>query len=943
MNANPLLAKRPHFFPLLVLLLLLLAVPLTGWAQSASDCLDCHDDEELTKNEGTRVVSLHVDYEKFLASIHGQEGLECIDCHADLDGFEDWPHDEDLEPVDCTMCHDDVAEIYSESMHGQAVAAGNVLAPQCWDCHGAHEIMPPEDPDSAVNKFNIPLMCGRCHKEGAPVADFATVSQDSILSHYSLSIHGEGLYKRGLTGTAVCIDCHTAHNVRNHSDPQSTIHRDNVANTCQKCHGLIEKVHEKVIEGSLWEKEPQKVPVCIECHQPHEVRRVYYNEGMSNEECLACHKEQGIKGTLPGSEGLDLHVDHKILLNSTHAKVACIQCHTGATPSHQRPCDTIPSRVDCSICHAEEVTLFEHSVHGRLKDQGDVDAPDCKSCHLGPQGNHNIQKHSDPTSPTHVRNIPDLCGRCHDDGGVADKRYEGSQHSMVANYKQSVHGMALTTSGLVVTATCVDCHSTHDILPSAEVGSTVHRANVSDTCAKCHEGIDRTFRQSIHFTGESKDGHHLPMCNDCHSSHEIARTDAEGFKLQIVNSCGECHEDVTESYFETYHGKVFELGYTETAKCHDCHGQHNVLKPDNPNSTLSRDNIVGTCAQCHEGAHRQFAGYLTHATHHDKDKYPVIHYTWLFMTSLLVGTFIFFGIHTLLWLPRSFQALRHSRQLRQQAKGQKQFRRFNRLERSLHIMVIISFLTLAVTGMTLKFSYLPWAQWLAHVLGGFQSAGTLHRMGAVLTFFYFARHVYELIHKRSRSGKSWKEFIFGAEGMMFNKRDGVEFVQTVKWFLGQGPRPDYGRWTYWEKFDYFAVFWGVAMIGFSGLILWFPELFTYVLPGWFINVATIIHSDEALLATGFIFTIHFFNTHFRPDRFPMDPVIFTGRMTLEEFKEDRPREYAQLVEEGRLDENMVEPLPEGFVKALKTFGFIALTIGLSMIVLIIWAVLFGYR
>ena len=277
------------------------------------------------------------------------------------------------------------------------------------------------------------------------------------------------------------------------------------------------------------------------------------------------------------------------------------------------------------------------------------------------------------------------------------------------------------------------------------------------------------------------------------------------------------------------------------------------------------------------------------------------------------------------------------------AKGQKQYRRFNRLNRSLHIMVIVSFLTLAATGMTLKFSYLPWAQALAKALGGFQSAGTLHRMGAILTFIYFSRHIYDLYCRRKQSGKSWMEFVFGPEGMFPNKRDGEEFIGTLKWFLGRGSRPEYGRWTYWEKFDYFAVFWGVAMIGFSGLVLWFPEVFTRVLPGWFINVASIIHSDEALLATGFIFTIHFFNTHFRPDRFPMDPVIFTGRMTLEEFKEDRPREYEQLVREGRLEENMVDPLPEGFVKALKTFGFVALTIGLGLVVLIIWAVVFGYK
>jgi cytochrome b subunit of formate dehydrogenase len=911
----------------------------TALAQDADECLQCHEDQDLTKNVKGKVVSLYVDIESYNGSIHGEAGIGCVDCHADLQGYEDWPHEEELADVDCAGCHAGIGRVFDKSLHGQVLKKGEPLAPHCWSCHGAHDIRPPTDPASTVNRFNIPIMCGKCHKEGSPVADFSEIEQDSILTHYKMSIHGEGLYKRGLTTSAVCSDCHTAHDVRDSHDPKSSISRERVAETCQTCHGRIEDVHTKVIEGRLWEAEPHKVPACVECHQPHEIRRVFYDEGMSDRECLTCHAKEDIVSQMPGREGQSMAVDHAQLVDSAHQNVRCIQCHTGATPTHDRPCDTIPSRVDCAICHAGVVDVYAESIHGKLKSQGDPDGPDCRVCH----GTHHIQKKDDPTSPTHVRNIPDLCGRCHDDGGVADKRYEGTQHSMVKNYKESVHGKALTSSGLVVTATCVDCHTTHAILPSKDVKSSVSRAHVADTCGRCHQGIDMEFRSSIHFTGEAKDGHHLPMCNDCHTSHEIARTDAEGFRLQIVNSCGTCHHDVTETYFETYHGKVFALGYTETASCADCHGQHNVLPPSNPESTLSRDNIVATCAECHPQAHRQFAGYLTHATHHDKDKYPFIYWTWLFMTSLLVGTFTVFGIHTLLWIPRSVQALKHSRQLRKQAKGQKQFRRFNRLSRSLHIMVIVSFLTLAVTGMTLKFSYLGWAQWLAHALGGFQSAGTLHRMGAILTFFYFSRHIIDLVHRRGQSGKSWKDFIFGPDGMFPNKRDGVEFVQTIKWFVGKGERPRYGRWTYWEKFDYFAVFWGVAMIGFSGLILWFPEAFTRVLPGWFINVASIIHSDEALLATGFIFTIHFFNTHFRPDRFPMDPVIFTGRMTLEEFKEDRPREYEQLVAEGRLEENMVDPLPEGFVKALKTFGFIALAIGMSMVILIIYAVLFGYR
>ena len=450
------------------------------------------------------------------------------------------------------------------------------------------------------------------------------------------------------------------------------------------------------------------------------------------------------------------------------------------------------------------------------------------------------------------------------------------------------------------------------------------------------------FRESIHFTGEERGEHVLPMCADCHSSHEITRTDAIGFMREIVNTCGYCHEEVTDSYFDTFHGKVVKLGYTETAKCQDCHGGHNILPPDDPQSTLSRQNIVGTCAQCHPGSHRQFAGYLTHATHHDKDKYPFIYYTWLFMTALLVGTFSFFGIHTLMWLPRSFQAMRHGKELRQQSEG-KVFRRFDRLPRYLHVLVIISFLGLAITGMTLKFSYLPWAQWVSQFLGGYKIAGFIHRTCAVITFFYFGRHLVDLFTRKYRSGHSWKDFLDHPNSMLPKKIDFVEFGQTLKWFIGLGSRPEYGRWTYWEKFDYFAVFWGVTIIGLSGLILWFPEFFTRFLPGWFINIATIIHSDEALLATGFIFTVHFFNTHFRPDRFPMDPVIFTGRVSLEEFMEDRPREYRRLVDNGELEKHLADPMHPYMVKVFKVFGFTALTIGLLLIVLIIWAELFGYR
>jgi len=931
--------NRSHAHPVRILALLTLVGGLAGGALAQDNdlCLMCHEDPDMTKNEDGEVVSLFVDPEVYAASIHGQQDMACTDCHMDLMDFEDFPHPEELEPVDCAMCHDDVAETYMASLHGEMVKQGAPLAPNCWDCHSAHDVLPPENPDSQVNKFNIPFMCGRCHKEGTPVTQFYSIPQDSILTHYSLSIHGEGLYKRGLTISAVCTDCHTAHNVRAHDDPKSTINRANVAKTCQQCHGRIEEVHQKVIAGELWEKEPNKVPVCVECHEPHETRRVFYQEGMSNRECLECHGNPDLAVEVAG-ETRSLYVDQDHLRDSAHKHTACVQCHTGATPSLERACATVANRVDCSICHAEVVGRYATSTHGTLHERGDPDAPACTTCH----GTHHIKPHLDPGAPTYVSNIPALCAECHGEGGKADVRYQGDVEHMVENYNHSVHGIALSEAGLVVSATCTDCHTTHHVLPADNPESSIARSNIAETCAKCHSGIYDIFKTSIHFTGEARDGFQLPMCDDCHTSHEITRSDAEGFMRMTVNTCGHCHEEVTESYFETFHGKVVKLGYTDTAKCQDCHGAHNILPPSDPQSTLSRDNIVGTCAQCHPGSHRQFAGYLTHATHHDKDKYPFIYWTWLFMTALLVGTFAFFGLHTLMWLPRSFQAMKHARKLREQTEGQ-YFRRFERLPRYLHILVIISFLSLAVTGMTLKFSYLPWAVTLSRWLGGFQGAGLIHRLAALITFFYFARHIIDIFVKKHRSGKSWGQFLLGPNSMLPKKVDFQEFGQTMRWFVGLGPRPNYGRWTYWEKFDYFAVFWGVAMIGFSGLILWFPEFFTRFFPGWFINVATIIHSDEALLAAGFIFTIHFFNTHFRPDRFPMDPVIFTGRMTLEEFKEDRPREYAELVEKGELEKHLVEPMNPYMVRVFKIFGFTALTIGLLLIVLIIWAEIFKYQ
>lgn len=912
--------------------LLFAALPLR--AQRNDECMDCHSDRDLDMKRNGVVVPVFVDDAKLAGSVH--EGADCIDCHAYLQGA-DFPHDDvPFVPVACDACHEKVAKVHAQSLHGQALARGDPLAPRCQSCHGGHDIQPVKSPDSNVGPINVPFVCGACHREGAPVQVQRDIPQDHILENYTESIHGEGLLRKGLTVAATCVSCHTAHNILPHTDPRSSIARANIAGTCAACHAQIERVHRKIIEGKQWEQERHVLPACVDCHQPHQARRVFYEQGMADRDCLTCHARPDL---VAGADGRSLSVDADEVASSIHRNVACAQCHAQVSVSHERPCETITEKVNCGACHAAVQEQYAESTHGQLFAQADPNAPTCVECH----GTHGVLGRKDARSPIFPTRIPDLCARCHREGEKAAARYRGEQHDILDRYTESIHGKGLLKSGLTVTATCTDCHTAHRELPSASPASSVHRDNVAQTCARCHHGIYDQYVASVHAPEVTKTDATLPVCSDCHTAHGISRTDQDAFKHDVMDRCGKCHEEIAATYFETFHGKVSRLGYTKTAQCYDCHGAHDVLPVTDPRSRLSRQNVVATCQQCHPQANRRFAGYLTHATHHDPHRYPWLFYTFWGMTALLVGTFAVSGAHTLLWLPRAFLMRRKYRREAPAPAGEKQIQRFTRLQRACHALLVISFITLAMTGLTLKFSYTGWAAILSRLLGGYESAGYIHRVAAVIMFGVFVAHLVDLTRNKRRRYGTWKALLFGPNTLLFTARDGREFVQSVRWFLGLGPRPHYGRWTYWEKFDYFAVFWGIFVIGSTGLMLWFPELFTRVLPGWLINVATIVHSDEALLAAGFIFTVHFFNTHLRPEKFPMDVVVFTGRVGVEELKLDKPAEYEALVARGELESSLVEPLPDMVVKGIRFFAWLALALGVSIVIWIIYAMIFAYR
>ncbi|MEX0326559.1 MAG: hypothetical protein AB3N33_10790 [Puniceicoccaceae bacterium] len=674
------------------------------------------------------------------------------------------------------------------------------------------------------------------------------------------------------------------------------------------------------------------------------------DESLSNGSCLDCHDDPGWTEVRKGKE-VSMHVDPEVFANSLHGDFDCIDCHVDI---EEVPHADKLEHASCADCHDDVQDEYEHSIHGAVQIMGNGDAASCGDCH----GYHDIQPVDSIESPVFKMNLARTCARCHDNPGVTDE-YRMRFPDAGSHYAESIHGQALTKSGLIVAPTCNDCHGVHNIRRAVDANSMVHHTNIDETCGQCHTGVAEVYELSVHGQHLEDVGKTVAVCTDCHTAHDIELPESAHFKMTSDHKCGACHHDQYEKYHETYHGKAMTLGEPgkapDVAACYDCHGYHDILPASDPASRLSSDNIVETCARCHDGANENFAGYIAHADHTDRENYPALYYAFIFMTTLLVSVFLVFGIHTFFWLFRTLWLFLSDSKTFHEARTKVKeddewYTRFVPFERFLHILVVTSFLLLVLTGMPLKFYYTDWAKALFAILGGVEVARSLHHFGAIVTFLYFGLH---LLDRFKALITGWQatidpdsgrfsfrqtfKVVFGPDSMMPSLQDCRDFVAHQRWFFGKGEKPQFDRWTYWEKFDYFAVFWGVAIIGFSGLVLWFPVFFSQFLPGWAINVALIVHSDEALLAAGFIFTFHFFNTHLRLEKLPMDTVIFSGRISKAEMLHERRRWYDRLVKEGRLEEHRVRDEWPRWKGIAKTFGYSFLGLGLVLLVMIIYA------
>jgi cytochrome b subunit of formate dehydrogenase len=644
-----------------------------------------------------------------------------------------------------------------------------------------------------------------------------------------------------------------------------------------------------------------------------------------DEGCVKCHTDAALA---PGHL-----VDRERLGRSVHKGKTCTDCHFDYEV-HPHPASA--ETVRCTECHESTATKVAASAHGPRGGEGEA-AASCSDCH----GVHDVFRATSEASRLHPLNVTRTCSRCHSEHGVSGPGDRGVESLSVADllrlpYVDDTHGRALLRSGLVVAPTCVTCHGAHDILGPAHASSSVHHARVSQTCGTCHVGILREYARSAHaraVAAESPGGRAAATCTSCHVPHGIQVVD-QHFKLAIIDNCTSCHGDRGRTYRGTYHGRVTEIGSGGVASCDDCHTAHSILPSRDPLSSVHVDHRTMTCAKCHEGATDEFARYQVHADPGDRANYPVLYWAEWIMRMLILVTWSAWGIHSALWLFRLWRERDARKAVAPREPTGRWYRRWPWMYRAIHLLMATSFLLLALTGLPLRYSSAEWSGAVFWLLGGAANVRMLHRLGAVLTLVYVAMFLGMIL---VRWAKREKGLFRGPTTLLPRLQDLRDVGANLRWFVRGGPPPKFDRWTYWERFDFLAEVWGVAFIGITGLVMWFPVFFTRFLPGEAINLAHVLHSYEALLATGFIFSVHFFNANLRPGKFPVDPVFLTGRISEEEFRHERPLEYERMAREGRLESEAMPPPRPPVLRRARVIGVLLLSFGLLLLALMLAA------
>ena len=621
-------------------------------------------------------------------------------------------------------------------------------------------------------------------------------------------------------------------------------------------------------------------------------------------DCAVCHGDSSLTKTTDEGVEVTLFVDEEAFSESIHGAFECTACHTDID-EESHPGEKVEP-VNCDLCHEGVGELYAESLHGTSVAKGTKYAPRCSDCH----GAHSIRSGDDPSSKMYPTNIVQMCARCHADHREV-KKEKGQGPYPIDAYEHGIHFQALAERGVLEAAACNDCHGSHTLRPATDPRSMIHRLNIDTTCGSCHPGIQEAYGEGVHAKAVFGGACDAPTCYDCHAEHVFRKPWETGDLLYrgdpSVGDCIWCHSSdriitkygltrgIVESYLNDYHGLAARSGCATTATCGDCHGVHDILPHGDPRSSVSKARLAETCGKCHPGVGQKVTVGSVHLLPSAERDRTVYYLTSLYVILIVcvIGGMVFHnGLDLLKKIIARFTGI-HEYEIG--APGGEEFVRLTLNERIQHFTLFTSFFVLVITGFALKF---PEAWVVAPILkipGAFALRGFLHRLaGGVFIVLAVYHVVYIAFTTRGREQM---------RALLPNIQDMRDVVQMFMYLVGLSrEKPQYGRYNYGEKAEYWALVWGTFVMGISGLLLWFESTAMKIFPKVVMDVATLVHYYEAILATLAIIVWHFYFVFFDPHIFPMKTTCLTGKISEEEMIKEHPLEYGALMKKDQKKE-----------------------------------------
>ena len=571
---------------------------------------------------------------------------------------------------------------------------------------------------------------------------------------------------------------------------------------------------------------------------------------LDSENCLMCHRYRGLARVDKDGNYRLFYVDETLYNQGPHSRVSCTGCHADI--------DKIPhddaEPVDClRECHIEEPTREIIFTHSKVNDA------------------LNNSVHSPIASDGTVKNYPE-------------------------DYPQ-----------------CKDCHDSPLFRPISIFKQT--RAGVSEQaigrCTLCH--TDENFVRYFY-------------------SHVTTRLHKARDPREVINICANCHgdpefnkrhglSDVVSSYLETYHGKAVLFGSTLVPDCLDCHASHDSVHEmhatTDPNSSTYSANRFITCnsPDCHSFANPTLASFDVHSNR-DRNTHPLEFGVGLFFVLATLGILLPILTLNILGFIRelfpSHEAEQEIEKLKliaeKKAAEEGGIMRFTGGLRLQHAFLVTVFVILCMTGFPMKFPKAPWSPFLYNLFGGINGAPIVHRIAGVALLVGFVIHIililinvwFSLRLKDQKGIKAWIKAII-ALPMIPKWKDLKDLIAYVKYVLFLSPRrPNFGHFSWKEKLEYLGLFWGIPLLGLTGILLWAESISSHVIPGWILNVAYLAHTYESLLALAHITLVHIPGVLGRPGVSPLSSMVINGKISPVAIAEEHGDDVYDLEKKGEV-------------------------------------------